>query len=191
MRKKVLQRSNEKNNMIANVYDRAGFFVTNTAEQFGIPANEAKRFTKFIVVGGIGFVVDFTVFNIGRLILLAIFTDVYKTEIVGVAQAISLLAAVVSNFMWNRYWTYPDSRTKSFRRQFVQFTLVNLIGLAIRWPFVIVTHDFITEAVHQVTNLDYPLSSALGDNLTLGVAVVVVMFWNFFINRYWTYNDVD
>ena len=190
MRKKVLQRSNEKK-MIASVYDRAGFFVTNTAKQLGIPVNEAKRFTKFIVVGGIGFVVDFTVFNICRLILLAMFTEEYKTEIVGVAQAISLLAAVISNFLWNRYWTYPDSRTKSFRRQFVQFTLVNLIGLAIRWPFVVVTHDFITEAVHRVTNLDYPLSSALGDNLTLGVAVVVVMFWNFFINRYWTYNDVD
>jgi len=23
------------------------------------------------------------------------------------------------------------------------------------------------------------------------VAVGVVMLWNFFVNRYWTYNDVD
>jgi putative flippase GtrA len=23
------------------------------------------------------------------------------------------------------------------------------------------------------------------------VATVVVLFWNFFVNRYWTYSDVD
>jgi putative flippase GtrA len=31
----------------------------------------------------------------------------------------------------------------------------------------------------------------LGKNFTLVVAVGVVMLWNFFANRYWTYNDVD
>jgi putative flippase GtrA len=29
------------------------------------------------------------------------------------------------------------------------------------------------------------------DNLTLAVAVLIVMFWNFFVNRYWTYSDVE
>ena len=28
-------------------------------------------------------------------------------------------------------------------------------------------------------------------NLTLAVAVGIVLLWNFFGNRYWTYNDVD
>ena len=23
------------------------------------------------------------------------------------------------------------------------------------------------------------------------IAIAVVMIWNFFINRYWTYNDID
>ena len=32
---------------------------------------------------------------------------------------------------------------------------------------------------------------ALADNITLAIAVIIVMFWNFFANRYWTYNDVD
>jgi putative flippase GtrA len=30
----------------------------------------------------------------------------------------------------------------------------------------------------------------LAKNITLAIAVIVVMFWNFFVNRYWTYNDV-
>jgi len=29
------------------------------------------------------------------------------------------------------------------------------------------------------------------NNLALAIGVIVVMFWNFFINRYWTYSDVE
>jgi putative flippase GtrA len=31
----------------------------------------------------------------------------------------------------------------------------------------------------------------LAKNFTLALAVGIVMLWNFFINRYWTYNDID
>jgi putative flippase GtrA len=31
----------------------------------------------------------------------------------------------------------------------------------------------------------------MGENLTLAIAVLIVLFWNFFVNRYWTYNDVE
>jgi putative flippase GtrA len=31
----------------------------------------------------------------------------------------------------------------------------------------------------------------LAKNLTLALAVGIVMLWNFFVNRYWTYNDVN
>jgi putative flippase GtrA len=39
--------------------------------------------------------------------------------------------------------------------------------------------------------LPYLDSKTVGDNMTLALAVVIVMFWNFFANRYWTYSDVD
>jgi putative flippase GtrA len=31
----------------------------------------------------------------------------------------------------------------------------------------------------------------MGENLTLAIAVLIVLFWNFFVNRYWTYSDVE
>ena len=31
----------------------------------------------------------------------------------------------------------------------------------------------------------------ISDNLVLAITVVIVMFWNFFVNRYWTYSDID
>jgi type IV secretory pathway VirB2 component (pilin) len=33
-------------------------------------------------------------------------------------------------------------------------------------------------------------ASTLGPNLALALAVVLVLFWNFAINRIWTYSDV-
>jgi putative flippase GtrA len=35
------------------------------------------------------------------------------------------------------------------------------------------------------------LALAVGENLALVVAVIVVLFWNFGINRVWTYSDVQ
>jgi len=103
---------------------------------------------------------------------------------------------VTSNFIWNRYWTYPDSRSKPLRRQALQFTLVSLIGLAIRTPvFALLLGPYTRMAAALLQVL--PASAAaldattLGSNLALAAAVIIVLFWNFFVNRYWTYADVD
>jgi putative flippase GtrA len=37
----------------------------------------------------------------------------------------------------------------------------------------------------------YATAELYAKNLTLAAAVGVVMLWNFFVNRYWTYNDID
>jgi putative flippase GtrA len=145
---------------------------------------EGKRFAKFMVVGGIGFVVDATVFNL--------FAHVFNLPQL-IAQTISFGAAIVSNFTWNRYWTYPDSRSKPIRRQLVQFTVVNLIGYGLRVVvFTLVSGPYhqLVEAQHLVP-LRGDLTEFIAGNLTLGTAVVTVLLWNFFVNRYWTYNDVS
>jgi putative flippase GtrA len=43
----------------------------------------------------------------------------------------------------------------------------------------------------KILGLRIPVSSIfLGHNFSLAIAVVVVMMWNFFVNRFWTYSDV-
>ncbi|MCA9980394.1 MAG: GtrA family protein [Anaerolineales bacterium] len=171
------------------IASQVGLRVENLAIRVGVKPKEAKRFVKFAFVGLIGAIVDFGMFNILRPIFLAIFVE--ETVAVTAAQTISFLAAVFSNFMWNRYWTYPDSRSKSLRRQFVQFVLVNTAGILIRGPIVWATHTWFGDVIYASTNLSEPIARVLGDNISVALAVVVVMFWNFFVNRYWTYNDVD
>lgn len=142
---------------------------------------ESKRFVKFLIVGGIGFVVDGVIFYI--------FTHPIDLPVL-IAQAISFIAAIISNFTWNRYWTYPDSRSKSLRRQLTQFTLVNTIGLAIRTVVIAVVigpYSRLAAAQHLV-----PIApDTLAKFASLATSVLVVLLWNFFVNRYWTYNDVS
>jgi putative flippase GtrA len=146
---------------------------------------ERNRFLRFAVVGVIGAVVDFGVMNL----LVNVFDFTFL-----IAGTISFICAIISNFTWNRFWTYPDSRTKRIRYQLIQFTIVSVVGLAIRVPILAVLEP---PLVNLMENLARSLTVTLLDpvfvahNLTLAAAVIVVMFWNFFANRYWTYSDVE
>jgi putative flippase GtrA len=151
--------------------------IVRVANRFGIDAKEAERFFKFLVVGTVGFVVDF-----GILALLK--------EVVGLptlfANTISFSAAVISNFTFNRYWTYPDSRAKSIVSQIGQFAIVSILGLAINNTILI-----LLESPFDALLLSLSISAIRGYIPAKVVATVVVLFWNFFVNRYWTYNDVQ
>jgi putative flippase GtrA len=109
------------------------------------------------------------------------------------ASVLSFLAAILSNFTWNRFWTYPDSRTKPMSRQLVQFSFVSVIGLAIRTPIVAVLEPRFSTLFRDLPFLPLGFISGklVAENLALAIAVITVMFWNFFINRYWTYNDIS
>ncbi|MQC26926.1 MAG: GtrA family protein [Chloroflexi bacterium] len=142
---------------------------------------ERSRFLRFAIVGAIGAVVDFSTFNL--------LNSGAGLE-APVAQALSFTAAVTSNFILNRNWTFPDSRSKPLATQAFQYLAINLIGLMIRTPVFVFTGRIYEGLLAQFENL--PLSQeTLAHNLALATAIGVVLFWNFFVNRYWTYNDVD
>ncbi|HLF25411.1 MAG TPA: GtrA family protein [Anaerolineae bacterium] len=159
---------------------------------------EARRFVKFLVVGAVGFVIDFGAFNFLYRVLNFQATPALTT----VAQAISFTLAVASNFFWNRRWTYPESRSKPVLKQFSQFFILNAIGLTIRTLLFTALGGFFNTVV--ASTLDGPLAfltrfatdtlnftlQQLGHNLTLAFVVIVVMLWNFFSNRFITYSDV-
>lgn len=174
--------------------------------RFGIKPKEAERFFKFMVVGAIGFVVDFGLFNLlilpfkqllsagaplyGLLVNIGLEPAFVVTLAPTFAGTISFIAAIISNFLWNRYWTYPDSRSKSPRRQFVMFLGVSLAGILIRVPIITFLHGPLTSLFGLIPLLE-PYAQRLGENAALAIAVIIVLFWNFFANRYWTYGDVE
>jgi len=131
---------------------------------------EVGRFLKFSVVGTIGAMVDF-----GGLNLLVLFFGLPKVW----ANSCSFSAAVCSNFLWNRFWTYPETRGDRILPQLTQFALVNVVGLAINQTIFL--------------SLDHWVFTGwgpLGYNLAKAIATGVVLFWNFGANRLWTYRHV-
>ncbi len=142
---------------------------------------ERIRFLKFAFVGVTGTIVDFGGMNLMRIV-------------VGLpliwSQAISFFVAVINNFLWNRYWTYPDSRSKTPYRQLLQFFLINLVGILVRTPLVAWFDRLILNFLDE-NRLTLPLDNyIISQNVALTGAIAIVLLWNFFANRYWTYSDV-
>ena len=145
-------------------------------------SKERERFLKFALVGSIGAGIDFGIMNL--------LTQAFNLALV-ISGTVSFVCAVISNFLWNRYWTYPESRTKKVTHQLIMFFTVNLAGVLIRIPIL---HYFEPPllAYFEQMNLKLSVTSEfLAKNITLSLAIGIVMLWNFFVNRYWTYNDID
>ncbi len=150
---------------------------------------ELERFIKFAIVGAIGAVVDFAVLNLMK--------RVFETMGLGVgwgialpphqiqlaaANTLSFSAAVLSNFTWNRLWTFPESRQRPLGSQLLQFTVVNVLGWGINTLLLLVMDHYVFQHFFSV-RLSYNLAKAF--------AIGVVLFWNFGINRIWTYRGIE
>jgi putative flippase GtrA len=143
---------------------------------------EQKRFAKFAIVGAIGTLVDYSVFN-----FVAYFIGFEEV----VSQGFSFVAAVISNFILNRNWTFRDSRSKRLRVQLAQYVLVNVIGLIIRTPIFIGFSVFF-DGLLAGRALPFAIDPVwLAHNLALAGAIGVVLLWNYFVNRRWTFGDVS
>lgn len=132
---------------------------------------EIHRFVKFAMVGALGAIIDFGLLNLMRL--------VFGWSLLA-ANTLSVSVAITSNFTWNRFWTYPESRSRKKRVQLPQFTVVNLVGLLLN-NVIVLSLDAVL-----VPHVGEPLSY----NIAKAVAIGVVLFWNFGINRLWTYRGL-
>lgn len=132
---------------------------------------ELTRFVKFALVGALGAIIDFGLLNLMK--------GYFGWPLLW-ANTLSVSVAIISNFVWNRLWTFPESRTRKKRRQLPQFTLVNLVGLLINNLIVV--------------GIDAVLVPYIGEpwsyNIAKAIAIGVVLFWNFGANRFWTYRGL-
>ncbi len=150
---------------------------------------EIARFVKFSVVGTLGAVIDFGLLNL--LVQMAGFPKV-------LANVCSFTTAVISNFIWNRLWVYPETRGEPLRKQFVQFFVVNLAGLVINTAIFYSFDRWLLGEAGLLAGPVGALALAIGiahfDLAYNGAKVIatgVVLFWNFFVNRFWTFRHVE
>ena len=150
-----------------------------------ISSKERNRFLKFAVVGAIGAVIDFGVLNLVK--------SLTPIDVI-YASMISFTMAVISNFIWNRYWTFPESRNLPLVPQLVQFSIVSIAGLIIRTPLFAWLNDFLTALgktyIQTSLFIQQLTPEVLGRNVALASVILIVMLWNFFVNRFWTYKKI-
>jgi putative flippase GtrA len=147
-----------------------------------INKNEKVRFIKFALVGISGTLIDVGLFNL--------FNQAFSIS-ANYAKAYSFSLAVFNNFLWNRLWTFPESKSLPFAKQFSQYLLVSIIGLFINL-FIFATFDpRLIKTFSNILPADFIFSpTVVGHNVSVAIATIVVLFWNYFANRYWTFKNV-
>lgn len=133
-----------------------------------LPNKELARFTRFLTVGALGTLLDFGLLTMLKLAGLPTLF----------ANSLSFTAGLINNFTWNRLWTFRDAAQANWQKQLAQYALVSLVGLAL--------NDLIVLSLETVlgTWLGQPAWGYLPAKV---VATGVVVFWNYFANRTWTF----
>jgi len=134
-----------------------------------VSKKEFTRFSRFLTVGAIGTALDFS--------LLVLLKSIGLPTLI--ANSISFSAGLINNFTWNRLWTFGDVQS-NWQRQLGQYTLISLFGLTLNNAIVL--------SLEVVFGFLLP-NPELGYLPAKIVATGVVVFWNYFANRFWTFKN--
>lgn len=123
----------------------------------------AKNFILYVICGGIATLVD--------IASLYFFTDVLEIYyLISVVLAFPL--GVLTNYALNKYFNFRNFSSEHFQ-QLTKFTLVALGGLFLNVMIIYILVEFF--------GLWYIFSKC--------VAAGLVLFYSYFMHRYWTFND--
>lgn len=130
-----------------------------------------EKFLKFSVVGGLGSLVDF---GLTALSLSVLGLGEYLSNAIGFVLAASF------NYTLNRLWTFR-SQNPNVRGEFIKFLTVSTIGLGINSLVLFLYLRFVGVGldVGGYHIQDFWIAKVL--------ATGVVLFWNFFINKHYTF----
>ena len=141
----------------------------------GIPVLErpdVRQFVKFCIVGTTSFTIDA---GISAILI-------FQFHLWWVlAKTISFTLAVTNGFFWNRLWTFKAVGYRRKREQYAMFVSVNMVGYLLnvgimKTVFWTMTGEW---QGRPPTKPQFAVATLL--------ATAVVVFWNFFANRHWTF----
>ncbi|MFC1711813.1 glycosyltransferase [Patescibacteria group bacterium] len=139
---------------------------------FTLRFQESQKFIKVCFVGGIGAVIQFSLFNILRNSL--------APEI---ANTIAVEIAVISNFIINNVWTFKEEKIKFSKvgkllAKFVQFNLVSLGSILIQFVVMKIGVSVVGR-------------SLLWENLLVMIGILIGLVWNYtmYTKLIWKKND--
>lgn len=114
------------------------------------------KLIRFALVGTGGLIIDFSI--------TWIFKEIFFLQPL-YANAIGFCIAVVSNYSFNKIWTF-QSETKNILNQFFKFLAISMIGLFL--------NTSILWSLQYLNNMRFYFNK--------GLATALVVLWNYFAN---------
>lgn len=127
------------------------------------PLSPYKKFIKYILVGLMGLSID-----LGVMIVL-VEHSAWQPQ---VASSLAFIFSSVNNFVWHKFWTFRDP-SRAYLRQYSQFALTALVGLVLNYFLM-----------GYLLGLNFHYVAARL------IAIVFIVFWNFFINSCWAFKSI-
>jgi len=151
-----------------------------------------RQFVKFAIVGASSTAINFVVLN-SMLKLLG--RPLWE------AVTLAFLTSVCNGFFWNRRWTFKEARSGNAGEQGMKFFLVNIVGWTLNMTIVALTVAHFTagnqgglfgdpETFKRIivdVMIGHKSHNLLIVNIAQLAATCVVVFWNYFANRTWTF----
>jgi putative flippase GtrA len=131
-----------------------------------------RQFVKFCIVGLTSFTID-----LGLFLLLTQFAHFWWP----VAKTVSFSFAVTNGYVWNRVWTFRAAGLRRQREQYAMFVTVNVVGLLINLVVMKAAFSVLTGSTGSLK------PTAEQSTIATIAATLVVVFWNFFANKHWTF----
>jgi putative flippase GtrA len=121
---------------------------------FGATGSLLQQFARYLVVGGLAFVVDF-----GLLYLLTEFAGFHYL----ISAAMAFLFGLLTNYFLSRLWVFDRRTMESVAMEFVIFTVIGIVGLGLNEGII----WFVREKIH----FHYMIAKA--------ISAGIVLIWNF------------
>lgn len=127
---------------------------TLRARLFGATGSLSHQFARYLVAGGLAFVVD-----AGSLYLLTQFVGLYYLT----SAAVGFLFGLVTCYCLNRLWVFDRRTVGNAALEFFVFTVIGVVGLG--------SNEVIIWFVSGKIHIHYMVGKAISGG--------IVMFWNF------------
>lgn len=121
---------------------------------FGATGSLLHQFSRYLVVGGLAFVVDF-----GLLYVLTEFVGLYYL----ISAAVAFLFGLLANYCLSRVWVFNRRTLKNVTMEIVIFSVIGIVGLGLNEVII----WFAREKIH----IHYMIAK--------GISAGIILMWNF------------
>lgn len=111
---------------------------------------DSARLIKFLTVGSTGFIVQLLLQELfARSVFVSVRPDSFRD---GLAAAVGAEAAIISNFLFNNYWTFADTKhikqSSRFVAKLAKFNIASIASIFIQFAAIFIFVHFLGENIN-------------------------------------------